>query len=244
MKIFKLSLPHIKKALLIQKDIKMPTPPAHRRVFCPVNPETAGDSAVRQACSSILNMQGVVGPVINGNTVALGTVDPLAKLYIICHGHQDMPMFTVGSEKWTAKEMADLLESSGLKKTHREIVMLICHAGQTLGDKSVINQRISLQKSYDKVKNSTSGKDATKKAATIQKFDQLKSQASPTTFTSEDQVLPMVSQLIDALKTKKYEFIRMQAFLGPVSANLSNGIKVEIGGKYEAASESNTVNWL
>lgn len=122
--------------------------------------------------------------------------------------------------------------------------MLVCHAGQTLGDKSVINQRVSLQKSYDKVKNSTSGKGASKKTATIQKFEELKSQASPTTFTSKDQVLPMVSQLIDALKAKKYDFIRMQAFLGPVKADLSNGIKVEIGGKYEAASESNTVNWL
>ena len=222
----------------------MPTPPAHRRVFCPVNPESAGDAAVKQACRTALNLPGVVGPVINGNTVALGTVDSTAKLYIICHGHQDMPMFTVGKERWTAKEMADLLESSGLKKTHREIVMLVCHAGQSLGDKSVINQRVALQSTYDKVKNASSGKDAIKKAETINKFAELKDQAAPTTFTSNEQVLPMICQLIDALKAKKYDFIRMQAFLGPVNANLSNGIKVEIGGRYEDASPSNTVNWL
>lgn len=54
----------------------------------------------------------------------------------------------------------------------------------------------------------------------------------------------MICQLIDALKARKYEFIRMQAFLGPVNANLSNGIKVEISGRYEDASPSNTVNWL
>lgn len=222
----------------------MPTPPAPRRVFCPVNPETAGDYAVKQACRTSLNLPGVSGPVINGNTVALGTVDANAKLYIICHGHQDMPMFTVGKKNWTAKQMADLLESSGLKKTHREIVMLVCHAGQTLGDKSVINQRLALQSTYDKVKNATSGKAAAKKEETINKFSELNDQASPTNFTNKDQVLPMVSQLIDALKAKKYDFIRMQAFLGPVNANLSNGIKVEVAGRYEDASSSNTVNWL
>jgi hypothetical protein len=222
----------------------MPTPSTLSRVFCPVNPEAAGDEAVKQACRSILNMPGVVGPVINGNTVALGTVDPMEKLYIICHGHQDMPVFTVAKERWTAQQMADLLESSGLKKTHREIVMLVCHAGQTLGDKSVINQRLALQETYDKVRNSTSGKDVAKKEKVINKFADLKDQASPTTFTHKDQVLPMICQLIDALKAKKYEFIRMQAFLGPVSANLSNGIKVEVHGRFEAASPSNTVNWL
>lgn len=222
----------------------MPTPPAPRRVFCPTNPETSGDSAVKQACRTALNLPGVTGPIINGNTVALGTVDPMAKLYIICHGHEEMPMFTVGSKRWSAKEMADLLESSGLKKSHREIVMLVCHAGQTLGDKSVISQRVGLQSTYDKVKNSTSKKGLTKKSQTINEFAKLKDQASPTTFTSTNQVLPMVSQLIDALKVKKYDFIRMQAFLGPVNANLSNGIKVKIAGRYEDASDSNTVNWL
>ena len=222
----------------------MPTPPAPRRVFCPVNPETAGDDAVRQACRTVLNLPGVTGPVINGNTVALGTVDSTAKLYIICHGHEDMPLFTVGKEKWTAQQMADLLESSGLKKTHREIVMLVCHAGQTLGSEAVINQRVGLQSTYDKVKHGTSKKDALKKAETLHEFAELQDQASPTTFTDKDQVLPMVSQLIDALKAKKYDFIRMQAFLGPVNANLSNGIKVKISGRYEAASDSNTVNWL
>lgn len=222
----------------------MPTPPAHRRVFCPVDPEAAGDAAVKQACRTALNLTGVVGPVINGNTVALGTVDANAKLYIICHGHEEMPYFTVGKSRWTAKEMADLLESSGLKKTHREIVMLVCHAGQSLGDKAVINQRVALQSTYDKVKNATSKKDLIKKTETLHKFDQLKDQASPTNFTNKEQVLPMICQLIDALKAKKYDFIRMQAFLGPVNANLSNGIKVEIGGRYEAASPSNTVNWL
>lgn len=44
----------------------MPTPPAHRRAFCPVNPESAGDAAVKQACRTALNLPGVVGPVING----------------------------------------------------------------------------------------------------------------------------------------------------------------------------------
>lgn len=227
-----------------RRTFRMPTPPSPRRVFCPANPETTNDHAVRQACRTALNLPGVTGPVINGNTVALGTVDPMAKLYIICHGHEEMPMFTVGSQKWTAKEMADLLESSGLKKSHREIVMLVCHAGQTLGSKSVISQRTGLQSTYDKVKNSSKKKDINTKENIIEKFDQLKSQASPTTFTSKEQVLPMVSQLIDALKAKKYEFIRMQAFLGPVKANLSNGIKVEIAGRYEDASSSNTVNWL
>ena len=222
----------------------MPVPPAHRRVFCPVNPESAGDAAVKQACRTVLNLPGVVGPVINGNTVALGTVDATAKLYIICHGHQDMPYFTVGKQRWTAKEMAELLEGSGLKKTHREIVMLICHAGQSLGNEAVINQRVALQSTYDKVKNATTGKDAIKKADTLHKFAELKDQASPTNFTNKEQVLPMICQLIDALKAKKYDFIRMQAFLGPVKADLSNGIKVEIQGRYEDASPANTVNWL
>jgi len=222
----------------------MPTPPAPRRVFCPVNPETAGDAAVKQACRTSLNLPGVSGPVIHGKTLELGTVDANAKLYIICHGHQDMPLFTVGTERWTAKQMADLLESSGLKKTHREIVMLVCHAGQTLGNAAVINQRVGLQSTYDKVKNATSGKNAAKKADAINKFAELKDQASPTNFTNKDQVLPIVCQLIDALKAKKYEFIRMQAFLGAVNANLSNGIKVEVAGRYEDASDSNTVNWL
>jgi len=54
----------------------------------------------------------------------------------------------------------------------------------------------------------------------------------------------MVSQLIDALKTKEYNFIRMQAFLSPVDANHNNGITVKIAGRCEAASDSNTVNWL
>jgi len=222
----------------------IPQPPSPRRVFCPVNPETSGDGAVKQACTTSLNLPGVTGPVINGNTVALGTVDPTAKLYIICHGHQDMPRFTVGKEKWTAQEMADLLENSGLKKTHREIVMLVCHAGQTLGKQSVINQRLGIQSTYTKVKGSTGKIGKMREQRAINQFNELKDQASPTDFTNKDQVLPMICQLIDALKAKKYNFIRMQAFLGPVKANLTYGIKVEVNGRYEAASESNTVNWL
>lgn len=222
----------------------MPTPPPRSRVFCPTNPKGSGDSAVAQACNTALNLNGVSGPVITGRTVALGTVDANAKLYMICHGHEDMPLFTVGKEKWTAKEMANLLESSGLKKTHREIVMLVCHAGQTLGDKAIINKRIGVQKDYDKVKNKTGNKSETKKENCVNEFNKLKSETSPTDFNSAGQILPMVSQLIDALKAKKYDFIRFQAFMGPVNANLSNGIKVEIQGRYEAASESNTVNWL
>jgi len=222
----------------------VPAPPARSRIFCPTNPETSGDGAVKQACKTGLTLPGTSGPVITGQTNDLGTVDPQAKLYIICHGHKETPMFTVGEEKWTAEQMADLLESSGLKKTHREIVMLVCHAAQSLGDKAVINQRVQLQAEYTKVKHATSRSGLLKKADTITKFSELQSEASPTTFTKGSQVLPMVSQLIDALKAKKYDFIRFQAFLGPVKANLSNGIQVEISGRYEPASDSNTVNWL
>jgi len=218
--------------------------PALNRIFCPTNPETSGDGAVITACRTGLTLPNTSGPVINGRTVALGTVDPLVKLYIICHGSDDQPLFSVGEEKWTAKQMADLLESSGLKKTHREIVMLVCHAAQSLGDKAVINKRVKLQAEYSKVKNATSKRDLLKKKSTINAFSDLQSEASPTTFTESSQVLPMVSQLIDALKAKKYDFIRFQAFLGPVKANLSNGIQVEISGRYEPESESNTVNWL
>jgi len=209
--------------------------------WCPVNPTS--DQALKTACSTATSLPGV-DTVSYGTTLqGLGNDDTL---YLLAHGHSQMPLFTVsGGGKWTASQMVDRLVGAKLNKGHQQIVMLVCHAGQSLGDQSVIDKRLKLSSQINSVVNHKALPFRTEARQRItEKFNELKRQASPTQFTSESQVLPLICQFIDELKSRGYRRIRVRGYLNEVMAHFEKGIKVKGRTGWEAASDSNTVDWL
>ena len=95
-------------------------------VYCPgLNSEMQGD------LDSMVYYKWVDKADVHvGGGLSLGRVDPQWKLYHLCHGHAQLPLFSTKAGKWSAKELATLMCNDGFKNTHRSVELLVCHAGQ------------------------------------------------------------------------------------------------------------------
>jgi ribosomal protein L4 len=154
--------------------------------------------------------------------LALGTRDKLnikknERLFIVAHGHRHLPWFVSNKMKWTAKEMAKLLESRGLPKDHKDIYLLVCYGGLSVNEKKTAKKMLKIideRKNADKKNNKTLVKKKEKEFKTL--ADTIK----PAEYDKESQELPLAAQLAHELKSlpRPYKNFRIIAYDGAVSA--------------------------
>jgi hypothetical protein len=148
-----------------------------------------------------------------GGKKQLGSLSPASKLYVICHGHSEMPLFKTGTGSWTAAQLAGLMESDGLRKDHRVIELLVCHAGASVTSISAGQHRLALRAKAQKAQ----------KAGRTRRVEKLKAEygkvrgPGPAEYSNVKQILPMCAQFIDALKKNKYSYIRVISYACPVA---------------------------
>lgn len=190
--------------------------------------------------------------VFTGGKKELGRLDPSWKLYLLAHGHAQMPLFSTKAGKWTAKQMVDLMVSDGLKKSHRVIELLVCHAGESITSKSAAKERMSL---YQRFLLAQSAKDQKKQNQLVQKFTKVVEKGpKPSAFTREDQTLPVCAQFVQELKHQGFSNIRVIGYAAPVCQYYSDGpgkVRLDttaMGGGWGANDENTmkryTVTWL
>lgn len=178
-----------------------------------------------------------------GKPTDLGKFSPNATLYILAHGHSEMPIFKIGSGKWTADQLAELLMKDGLRIDQKNIVMLVCHAGESVNTKAAGNAMWAVQQQFAvlsaaEMKNVPVLAGAVKTQAAIEarkkvltgKYAQIKAGPNyhgPQLFEKaenpEKLLLPMAAQLSAALKARGYDSFMLTSFKAPVNVKLHNG---------------------
>lgn len=152
---------------------------------------------------------------------SLNKVDVRDKLYLLCHGHSQLPLFSTTVGKWSADELADRMVSDGLKTTLREIEMLVCHAGESITTKSAAKERMTLYHRFLGAKTKNDQKAMNKIA---KKFDSVVSKGpKPSFFTHENQVVPLCAQFVQSLKNRGFQYIRVTAYKCPVAQYFGDG---------------------
>lgn len=159
---------------------------------------------------------------LEGGKNELGAFDPVRdKLYIIAHGHEQMPVFTCNRKSWSADQLVELLKSDGLSTQWGEIELLVCHAGESVNSAQVGNQLLAIrQKLRDK--GITKGTGGFKKLEA--KFASAASKGQrPGAFVSADQLLPLAAQFTQALKNAGYRRFRVTSYAAPVAQYFGTG---------------------
>jgi hypothetical protein len=168
---------------------------------------------------------------------------------MIAHGDNTRPVFCVGERNWNAKEMANCLETAGLKKDHKQVVMLVCNAGNTIGTQAEMNFFFVKRKEYAKLKGAAekfrSFADPNKVDAQNRAEKELRADAKallpkdwakvnekmpdnfPELYSTAKYIAPLVAQLVGELKRKGYSELRVRAFTGEVSNGFHEGIMIE-----------------
>ncbi|MEL6330880.1 MAG: hypothetical protein AAFR38_14615 [Planctomycetota bacterium] len=190
------------------------------------------------------------GTILEGGKKQLGGFGPHGKLYILSHGHAQMPVFTTEKGSWTAEQLAALLEADGLAKDQREIELLVCHAGESVNSKAVGGKLMAVSQSYQDAKAANASVDS---APFKKKYDKINAKSTqPTFFESEPErlLVPLSAQLADALKKKHFTNFRVTAYKCPVAQyNPGPGVFLDLtpkGGNWgEKASDhaGYTVVW-
>lgn len=239
---------NVKEATMPDNDDEVPGPPLYNRVFCPAQP--GDDEKAALACESAMaSFAGVLRPLATGDNKQLRTLDPRTTLYFVSHGGGTRPLFRIGAQTWDAIAMANLLETAGLPKKHRQVVMLVCYAGNSVGTREEVARTEQMHRQRDKLAASA---EKAKDRANYSRYGQLQGEHQevdkrikahsdaaipgyfgvfegdhvPAESGTALSVLPLVAQLINELKRRGYSYIRLRAFTGKVKVDFSNGIMV------------------
>lgn len=163
--------------------------------------------------------------VLWGGTRSLREFDPNTKLYLTAHTHSALAKFNIGDEYWTGDEMANLIAEDQLSREHRDIELLACRAGASMGTTSRVRMFRRLQENYERAKK-TGNEKAIKKAR--EAFEKAEKKApKPTPFTGDkNQQIPLAAELMNALKERGYSKLRITAYTLPVNPQFTaaNGI--------------------
>jgi hypothetical protein len=180
-----------------------------------------------------------------GGGRSLGNLDEKKKLYLLCHGHGAMPLFCTKAGRWTAAQLADLMMTDGLKAGHREIEMLVCHAGESITTNDASEQRMAIYHQHAQAKAQGNNAAMQKLEA---KFMKVVAQGpGPAVFSHADQVIPLCAQFIDALKQRGLTNIRVTAYKAAVSQAFDGSRQVYLvfpNAFPTPATEQDTVRWL
>jgi hypothetical protein len=184
-----------------------------------------------------------------GGSLSLGRVDPQWKLYILCHGHAQLPLFSTKAGKWSAKELATLMLNDGFKNTHRSVELLVCHAGESITSEKASEQRMAIYHQFKDAK--TAGNDV-KAGKLAKKFDQVAAKGpKPSLFNHEGQVIPLCAQFVQELKNLGFQYVSVTGYKAPVCQYYAEGagqVLLDLeskGGRWgEPATPEYTVKWL
>jgi len=162
----------------------------------------------------------------------LGSIPITDKLYILCHGHSEVPLFSTTKGNWTPAQIATFLENDGLKKQHRVIELLVCHAGESVTTLKTASARLEVFREMESAK--ADGKvtgimpltrhDDSFKNKINKKYEKIKG-PKPAAFNSPDQCLPLAAQLIEQLKHKGYTNLVLISYAAPVAQCWSHKTK-------------------
>ncbi len=182
-------------------------------------------------------------PLEGGKKQLRNFAPPNYKLYVLAHGHGEMPLFKCNNKTWTATQLVQLLQSDGLSTAWRDIELLVCHAGESVNSVAVGNQLLevfSKSKKFEKVpvfgaiKMSNGRKEYAKIA---------KNGKKPSLFTDSDQLLPLAAQFTHALKHAGYTNFRVISYAAPVAQNFTQGVTLDMkskGGNWGETLDQNT----
>ncbi len=219
----------------------MPPDNTTAAVYCP-----GLDAEMQKGIDALLYWKWVDGASIHvGGGRSLGNLDVHKKLYLLCHGHGAMPLFVTGAGSWTAAQLANLMVTDGLKLTHREIEMLVCHAGESITSIAASEQRMAVYHQFRKAK---SNDDQKSMAHLRSKFEKLLPKGPrPSVFSHASQVIPMCAQLVDELKKCGFTNVRITAYKAAVSQAFDGSRQVYLVHNADMprpAAAQDTVRWL
>lgn len=183
-------------------------------------PDPTDTELAPKAKKSLAEPWGMIDHYGGQNT--LGQVADGDTLFIMVHGSSEMPLLTcrkcvvdnkVGQRRyWSAAQMAALLKSDGLPLTHRDLNMLVCHAGESVGDLSIVKQRLAIQERVPAARNN---------AVEMKRLTKLYADLAPLTatshFTNYGQTFPMGAQLFRELFLLGYNNLRITSYKAPVA---------------------------
>jgi hypothetical protein len=157
---------------------------------------------------------------LHGGKKELGGFNPAAcTLYILAHGHGQMPVFKCGDDRWTATQLVALLQSDLLPKDWRKIELLVCHAGESVNSRKIGNELLRLRARADIPIIGRFLKNSAQK-----KFEKTaKKGQKPSPFTSKNQLLPLAAQFAYALKVAGYTDFSVTSYGAPVAQRFSLG---------------------
>lgn len=151
----------------------------------------------------------------------LGDFTPQSKIYILVHGHAQMPLFSNSNGKWSATQLARMLEADGLPKDQREIELLVCHAGESVNDKKTGAKLLNINSQAQAAK--AQGKSIDKLVGLFSKV--AGKGTGPSFFESDPEklLLPLAAELAQALKHLGYTNFRVISYKCPVAQYSEDG---------------------
>ena len=134
---------------------------------------------------------------LEGGQKQLGGFDPLThKLYIVAHGHEQMPLFACNKQRWT-EPVGRLVGRRWSTPDWREIELLVCHAGQSVNTAKVGEKLLAIHQ-----KSLTVAVDPAKVNSLRDQYNAIAPKGQrPSPFLSQDQLLPLAAQFVHSLKT-------------------------------------------
>ncbi|NJM59358.1 MAG: hypothetical protein HC769_36760 [Cyanobacteria bacterium CRU_2_1] len=164
--------------------------------------------------------------ILTGKPKPLSQLSPFAKLYLLAHGHATLPKFVIkgtdgakDSGSFTADELAEWMENDGFKKDHRDLELLVCHAGVSVGSLELVKKRQAIANRWKKIQVSAISEQEKENYKQQINKEFMKLHQEPSPFISSDQTLPMSAQLVQALKNRGYTNIRVISYRGSVLQN-------------------------
>jgi hypothetical protein len=96
------------------------------------SPKLDGDTELTERAGRYIDDLNLYKRAFQGGQGGLGQFSSKAKMYILCHGHSRLPLFSTEGGKWTAAQVAQMLLDDGMNKDQRDIELLVCHAGESV----------------------------------------------------------------------------------------------------------------
>ncbi|WP_375447327.1 hypothetical protein [uncultured Fibrella sp.] len=151
---------------------------------------------------------------------------PSGKLYIVCHGHEALPIFTNSMGKWTAENIAEMLELDGLSKEQQVIELLVCYAGLSVNSIERLKKIQALQSEAARL---GAGKEQSAAIAALVRMQKEPSELKP--YSNPQQVMPLANQLFNALTSRGYTKLKLISYKAKVSQAIdANGVLVDLPG--------------
>jgi hypothetical protein len=164
--------------------------------------------------------------ILTGKSKPLSQLSPLAKLYLLAHGHASLPKFVIkgtnggkDSGSFTADELAEWMENDGFKKDHRDLELLVCHAGVSVGSLKLVKEREAIAARWKKIQVSPISEQEKENYKQQINKEFMKLHQEPSPYISSDQTLPMSAKLVQALKNRGYTNIRVISYVESVLQN-------------------------